>query len=889
MTQKTNLNISPYYDDFDENSNYYRVLFKPGFPVQSRELTTLQSILQNQIKSFGSHIFKEGSVVIPGNINYDNTYYSVKVQDQNLGVDVSVYASFLVGNNITGKESKIKATVTNYLLVSESEGIDNLTLFVKYLDSGTTNEYSTFIDGEELTIDDDLTYGNTTITSGSSVCRLITSDACFTGSSVSIQEGIYFIRGTFVNVSSDSIILDPYFNASSYRVGLSILEEITTAKDDKSLYDNARGFSNFAAPGADRLKIYTKLSKKLLNDFDDKNFVELLRIENGFIKIVENKTEYSILRDYFAKRTFEESGNYTVEPFKLNFVNSLNDRLSNSGLYYDYQSTDSGNQPSKDLLCLKISPGKAYVKGFDVDKETTTIVDVPKPRDSQNFSSVQVPFSMGSYLRINNVRGIPYIGVDNNTNVLDLYNRRSSSSSSGTGDLVGKARMYSFQLSDSTYNGEKTEWDLHLFDIQTYTTITLNQSLNSGLCPTTSFVRGVNSGAFGYVVSVSGTNITLSQTSGSFIDGEQISINESTDLIRSIQDIKSYNISDVKSVYQDTSTLYSSLGFSVDFVADTVLTKDISPSFSVSDQLTINNAGIATCSGKSFIGIRSDAIIRYKKPGDELETFNRVTSVSSDGFVLTVSAVSNITGVCTGTLPSSTLTVPFSLGIPKTKDNENSGLYLPLVDSNIYSVDLSNSSLSVKKQFTQLSTNSVGTLSVNLSSVGISSGFFASYGVDKYSICYSDSSFEDLTRDQITFSSNNTVITINGLKTNQSSNVILDSTVVLSNVKNKSKFYSRSKKLIVDKTSSGVSTSISGLTTSQFYGLRVEDKEISLNVPDVAKVIKVYESLDSQNPILDKLSFTSDLGLNLNAINGEKIIGSSSNAVAQIVSILSSS
>ena len=58
MSQKTNLNVSPYYDDFDPNDNFYRVLFKPGFPVQSRELTSLQSILQNQVKSFGNHIFK---------------------------------------------------------------------------------------------------------------------------------------------------------------------------------------------------------------------------------------------------------------------------------------------------------------------------------------------------------------------------------------------------------------------------------------------------------------------------------------------------------------------------------------------------------------------------------------------------------------------------------------------------------------------------------------------------------------------------------------------------------------------------------------------------------------------------------------------------------------
>ncbi len=67
MPQKTNLNINPYFDDFDKDDNFYKVLFKPGFPVQSRELTTLQSILQNQVKSFGNHIFKDGSIVIPGN------------------------------------------------------------------------------------------------------------------------------------------------------------------------------------------------------------------------------------------------------------------------------------------------------------------------------------------------------------------------------------------------------------------------------------------------------------------------------------------------------------------------------------------------------------------------------------------------------------------------------------------------------------------------------------------------------------------------------------------------------------------------------------------------------------------------------------------------------
>ena len=71
------------------------------------------------------------------------------------------------------------------------------------------------------------------------------------------------------------------------------------------------------------------------------------------------------------------------------------------------------------------------------------------------------------------------------------------------------------------------------------------------------------------------------------------------------------------------------------------------------------------------------------------------------------------------------------------------------------------------------------------------------------------------------------------------------------------------------------------------YGLRVEDKEISLNYPDVVKVIGVFESIDTNSPTLDKLTFPSGLDLNINAILGEKITGSTSDAIAQVTSLLS--
>ena len=237
MPQKTNLNISPYYDDFSKDNQFYRVLFNPGRPVQARELTTLQSILQDQVESFGSHMFKEGSMVIPGNTSYDYEYYSIKLQSDHLGVPVSLYVENLKGKILKGQDTGIRIKVDNYALPQDSSDITDLTLFVKYLDSGDTNEVSFMGDGENLILEESFIYGNTQITAGETVASLIDQDASKVGCAVSIADGVFFIRGHFVNVSADKIVLDPYSNVPNYRVGLFIQEEIVQAKDDSSLFD----------------------------------------------------------------------------------------------------------------------------------------------------------------------------------------------------------------------------------------------------------------------------------------------------------------------------------------------------------------------------------------------------------------------------------------------------------------------------------------------------------------------------------------------------------------------------------------------------------------------------------------------------------------------------
>ena len=77
MATETDLNVNPYYDDFDESKNYHRVLYKPAVALQARELTQSQTILQNQIERFGQHIFKEGSIIKGCNFNFNSAIESV--------------------------------------------------------------------------------------------------------------------------------------------------------------------------------------------------------------------------------------------------------------------------------------------------------------------------------------------------------------------------------------------------------------------------------------------------------------------------------------------------------------------------------------------------------------------------------------------------------------------------------------------------------------------------------------------------------------------------------------------------------------------------------------------------------------------------------------------
>ena len=183
-----------------------------------------------------------------------------------------------------------------------------------------------------------------------------------------IEEGVYFIRGFFVKVSPSTVILDQYDNNPTARVGLFIEENLVTAYTDETLFDNAGGFSNFAAPGADRLQIKTTLIKKDIDEFNDENFVELLRLDGGELEKFVTKTDYNVLEDTLARRTHDTNGDYYIKPFTVSVKDSLNNRQGNDGVYYSDQKTDQGNDPSNDLMTYQISPGKHMSRDLRLKK-----------------------------------------------------------------------------------------------------------------------------------------------------------------------------------------------------------------------------------------------------------------------------------------------------------------------------------------------------------------------------------------------------------------------------------------------------------------------------------------------------------------------------------------
>jgi hypothetical protein len=559
-----NLNISPYFDDYDEDKKFVRVLYRPGRAVQARELTQSQTYQQKQIQRFADYFFKQGSIVNGCEQNLDLRMEYVKLQSSfgvGAGAATVNVASFL-NETVVGANTGVRAYVG---LVSDVEGDDPKTLFINYTSSGSILVYSNTLPSL-LTVgntiffqpvnaadaannsstgglasaiingfyDDPITgqlavlcnglvgtpntsttiIANTITSDGGNNIMLVTGfsdkrtsskfenneklytykrfvsdfdDAVFAntatsdavqyvenrgaanevvykyGSKFTLGDGTIYLSDHFIKNDSQTIILDKYKNTPSYKIGVVPSKSFVDTVDDQSLLDNAQGTPNFQALGADRLRIDTVLTKLALSaNTDETEFISVTEVEAGLLKRKFTPDVESKLEEAIAKRTFEESGNYTLSDPKI-FVREHLKQTDNTG---KFAAAEGGNN---ELLVIETDPFISYVKGFRNELLVKAFTPLRKGTDEQFIEQTKTTLVSGSYIPVKELVGAWDI-MENTT--VDLYDtaqqaisNASFSSTSLSGTKIGEARIRAIEYASGVAGRADTTYNLYLYDI----------------------------------------------------------------------------------------------------------------------------------------------------------------------------------------------------------------------------------------------------------------------------------------------------------------------------------------------------------------------------------------------------------------------------------------
>jgi len=139
---KTNLNNAPYFDDYLENKKFYKILFKPSTAVQARELLQLQTILQKQINRFGSHVFKDGSIVDgvnPQVVTNANVLRLKNSYTNNNVVDIEKIIAYTNNLIVTSQSSDVEAVIHFGQEGSQADTPNTKRLYITYTQTDDTN------------------------------------------------------------------------------------------------------------------------------------------------------------------------------------------------------------------------------------------------------------------------------------------------------------------------------------------------------------------------------------------------------------------------------------------------------------------------------------------------------------------------------------------------------------------------------------------------------------------------------------------------------------------------------------------------------------------------------------------------------------------------------
>lgn len=444
MPIQTDLNISPYFDDYDETKNFHRVLFRPGVAVQARELTQLQTILQDQIEKFGTNILTDGTIIKGCSFNFNKGVEYIKLNDlqaDGQAVLVSSYAN----QTLVSASSNLTATIINQSSGFESQTPDLNTLYIKYRNTGTGGQKK-FVNSEVLQVK----YANGNPIANVTVANSSYANAVGTGYIFKINDGVIFQKGHFISTAAQDIVVSKYTpNAHLVSVGFQVTESIVNNSIDTSLLDNAQGFNNENAPGAFRLKLTPTLILKTAAEKNaSNNFFSLVDFENGESITRNQTTQYNKLGQELAARTNDESGDYVVRPYSIK------------------SESIASNTTHTNIV---VGSGMSYVDGYKVQLHDATRIPIEKANTTIEKLNQTITPNFGNYIIVNEVLGsLDYTVGSTITLHPAAYQGITSNYFEAPASLpnqIGTARVRAIENHEGTPGTSSATYRVYLFDI----------------------------------------------------------------------------------------------------------------------------------------------------------------------------------------------------------------------------------------------------------------------------------------------------------------------------------------------------------------------------------------------------------------------------------------
>jgi hypothetical protein len=395
-----------------------------------------------------------------------------------------LYVRYLNSGNTSGTETKVFAddeilnfyttntsiytytanttSATNVVRVTSNTGIvAGLFAAAKGI---TSNVYVSAVSGNNVTLNSAVTIANNEVVSffnkgsvngiESGFYNVSTqpSEATGYGYGLTCQEGIIYQKGFFIKVDNHTIVVsNTSTNPGNTVVGFTTTESIVSYNQDASLTDNALGYSNENAPGADRLKLVaTLVPLSPTVAANTVGFTSIVQFNDGIPFIKNTDPAYSRLGDELARRTNETSGNYVINPFAIDTV------------------PHSSNSQS---MVLTVSPGLGYVQGHRIELIGRAAVDVARGIETSNAASQIVTASYGNYVYCNELTGPVNFNQIQTVTIYDqpqraITNYLDRTSGTPVGTAIGTANLRTVMYVDGIRGAPTGRYAFYLFNIK---------------------------------------------------------------------------------------------------------------------------------------------------------------------------------------------------------------------------------------------------------------------------------------------------------------------------------------------------------------------------------------------------------------------------------------